>query len=78
MPLTKAIYDEVLGYEAQIKVIHAGLECGLIKKVYPNMDLVSIGPTIRNAHSPDEKVHIPAVSIYWMLLTKLLAQAPNK
>ena len=78
MPLTKAIYDEVLGYETQIKVIHAGLECGLIKKVYPNMDLVSIGPTIRNAHSPDEKVHIPAVSIYWMLLTKLLAQAPNK
>jgi len=77
-PLTKRIYDEALGYEAQIKVIHAGLECGLIKKVYPNMDLVSIGPTIRNAHSPDEKVHIPAVEIYWKLLTKLLAQAPHK
>lgn len=77
-PLTKSIYDEVLGYEAQIKVIHAGLECGLIKKVYPNMDLVSIGPTIRNAHSPDEQVHIPAVQIYWQLLTKLLAQAPAK
>ncbi|MBT9318358.1 aminoacyl-histidine dipeptidase [Actinobacillus pleuropneumoniae] len=77
-PLTKAIYDEVLGYEAQVKVIHAGLECGLIKKVYPNMDLVSIGPTIQNAHSPDEKVHIPAVEIYWKLLTKLLAQAPVK
>ncbi|WGE51054.1 aminoacyl-histidine dipeptidase [Actinobacillus equuli subsp. haemolyticus] len=77
-PLTKQIYDEVLGYEAKIKVIHAGLECGLIKKVYPNMDLVSIGPTIRNAHSPDEKVHIPAVETYWQLLTKLLAQAPVK
>jgi len=76
--LTKKIYDEVLGYEAQIKVIHAGLECGLIKEVYPNMDLVSIGPTIRNAHSPDEKVHIPAVQIYWELLTKLLANAPQK
>ncbi|MGX2948398.1 aminoacyl-histidine dipeptidase [Frederiksenia canicola] len=76
--LTKTIYDEILGYEAKIQVIHAGLECGLIKKVYPNMDLVSIGPTIRNAHSPDEKVHIPAVQIYWELLTKLLAQAPNK
>ncbi|WP_150539611.1 aminoacyl-histidine dipeptidase [Actinobacillus vicugnae] len=75
-PLTKQIYDEILGYEAEIKVIHAGLECGLIKQVYPNMDLVSIGPTIRNAHSPDEKVHIPAVEIYWKLLTKLLAQAP--
>lgn len=77
-PLTKRIYDEVLGYAAQIKVIHAGLECGLIKKVYPNMDLVSIGPTIRNAHSPDEKVHIPAVSIYWELLTRILAEVPTK
>lgn len=77
-PITKAVYNEILGYEAQIKVIHAGLECGLIKKIYPAMDLVSIGPTIRNAHSPDEKVHIPAVAIYWDLLTKLLAQVPEK
>lgn len=76
--ITKAIYDKILGYEAKIKVIHAGLECGLIKKVYPKMDLVSIGPTIRNAHSPDEKVHIPAVEIYWDLLTQILAQAPKK
>ncbi len=77
-PITKSIYDEVLGEESQIKVIHAGLECGLIKKVYPNIDVVSIGPTIRNAHSPDEKVHIPAVDIYWQLLTRILAQAPKK
>lgn len=77
-PLTKQIYDQILGYEAQIKVIHAGLECGLIKKVYPQMDVVSIGPTIRNAHSPDEKVHIPAVQIYWKLLTEILAQVPVK
>lgn len=76
--LTKTLYDEVLGYEAKIEVIHAGLECGLIKKIYPNMDLVSIGPTIRDAHSPDEKVHIPAVAIYWTLLTKLLAAIPSK
>lgn len=77
-PITKQIYEEILGFEAKIEVIHAGLECGLIKKVYPQMDLVSIGPTIRNAHSPDEKVHIPAVQIYWELLTRLLAQAPSK
>lgn len=75
--LTKTIYDEILGDETKIKVIHAGLECGLIKKIYPTMDLVSIGPTILNAHSPDEKVHIPAVETYWKLLTKLLAQAPK-
>ncbi|MFA9499236.1 aminoacyl-histidine dipeptidase [Mannheimia sp. E30BD] len=77
-PLTKAIYDDILGYKAQIKVIHAGLECGLINKIYPNMDFVSIGPTILNAHSPDEKVHIPAVETYWKLLTQILAQTPKK
>lgn len=76
--LTKKVYDQILGYEAEIKVIHAGLECGLIKKVYPTMDLVSIGPTILNAHSPDEKVHIPAVQTYWELLTKVLAEIPAK
>lgn len=76
--LTKTIYDEILGYPAEIKVIHAGLECGLIKKVYPQMDLVSIGPTILNAHSPDEKVHIPAVETYWELLTKVLAHSPMR
>ncbi|MCW9718373.1 aminoacyl-histidine dipeptidase [Avibacterium sp. 21-599] len=76
--LTKQIYDRILGYEAKIKVIHAGLECGLIKKIYPDIDIVSIGPTIRNAHSPDEKVHIPAVNIYWSLLTQILAQIPEK
>lgn len=70
---TQKIYDDILGYPAEIKVIHAGLECGLIKKVYPEMDIVSIGPTIRNAHSPDEKVHIPAVATYWDVLTKVLA-----
>lgn len=71
--LTKKLYAEILGHEPEIKVIHAGLECGLLKKVYPNLDVVSIGPTIRNAHSPDEKVHIPAVQTYWELLTKILA-----
>lgn len=76
--LTKQVYDEILGQEAKIKVIHAGLECGLIKEKYPNLDVVSIGPTILNAHSPDEKVHIPAVQTYWELLTKLLANVPSK
>ncbi|ACX82131.1 Cytosol non-specific dipeptidase [Aggregatibacter actinomycetemcomitans] len=76
--LTYKIYAQVLGYEPAIKVIHAGLECGLLKKIYPNMDMVSIGPTIKNAHSPDEKVHIPAVQIFWSLITKLLAEIPVK
>ncbi|MDG6895391.1 aminoacyl-histidine dipeptidase [Volucribacter amazonae] len=77
MQLTKTIYDQILGYESVVKVIHAGLECGLIKQKYPDIDVVSIGPTILNAHSPDEKVHIPAVQTYWQLLTQILAQAPH-
>lgn len=76
--LTEQVYAQVLGHQPQIKVIHAGLECGLIKRIYPNMDLVSIGPTIRNAHSPDEKVHIPAVQTYWQLLTQILANMPKQ
>ncbi|KGQ57155.1 aminoacyl-histidine dipeptidase [Gallibacterium anatis str. Avicor] len=75
---TKTLYDRILGKESVIKVIHAGLECGLINKVYPNMEMVSIGPTILGAHSPDERCHIPAVAVYWQLLTELLATMPKK
>lgn len=78
LQLTKQVYDKVLGEEAVIKVVHAGLECGLLKKIYPDMDMVSVGPTILNAHSPDEQVHIPSVQIYWKLLTGILAQIPHK
>ncbi|WP_439287353.1 aminoacyl-histidine dipeptidase [Lonepinella sp. BR2357] len=74
--LTEKHYADVLGHPAEIKVIHAGLECGLIKQVYPHMEIVSFGPTIRNAHSPDEKVHIPAVQTYWKVLTAVLANIP--
>lgn len=76
--LTQEVYAEILGYEPKLKVIHAGLECGLIKKAYPNMDMVSIGPTIKNAHSPDECVHIKSVAVYWQLLTDVLARIPKR
>ena len=78
LDLTKEVYAQVLGAEPEIKVIHAGLECGLLKKIYPAMNMVSIGPTIRNAHSPDEKVHIPAVETYWKVLTGILANIPAR
>ncbi len=78
LALTKKHYADVLGEAPAIKVIHAGLECGLLKKHYPNLEVVSIGPTIRNAHSPDEKVHIPAVATYWDVLTRLLANMADK
>ncbi|MBE2899096.1 aminoacyl-histidine dipeptidase [Pasteurellaceae bacterium 20609_3] len=78
LPVTVEHYKRILGEEPKVKVIHAGLECGLMKDPYPHIDMVSIGPTIRNAHSPDEKVHIPAVQTYWTLLQALLANIPNK
>ncbi|OOF87691.1 cytosol nonspecific dipeptidase [Rodentibacter ratti] len=70
--LTKKHYAEVLGKDPEIKVIHAGLECGLLKEHYPHIDMVSLGPTIRNAHSPDEKVQISAVQTYWKVLVRVL------
>ena len=73
LTLMKKHCAEVLGKEPEIKVIHAGLECGLLKKHYPNIEMISVGPTIRNAHSPDEKVQISTVQTYWELLTKVLA-----
>lgn len=75
--LTAKLYADILGYEPQIKVIHAGLECGLIKQSHPDMDIVSIGPTIKNAHSPQEMAHIDSVRVYWQLLTQILANAPK-
>lgn len=75
-PLTARLYAQILGHEPQIKVIHAGLECGLIKQSHPDMDIVSIGPTIKNAHSPQEMVHVDSVATYWQLLTQILENAP--
>ena len=73
LSLTQKHYAEVIGKQPEIKVIHAGLECGLLKEHYPHIEMVSIGPTIRNAHSPDEKVNITAVQTYWDVLTRVLA-----
>ncbi|UXZ04206.1 aminoacyl-histidine dipeptidase [Moraxella nasicaprae] len=71
--LTIKEYTKILGTLPQVKVIHAGLECGLIKQSHPNLDIVSIGPTIKNAHSPDEMVDIASVDVYWQLLVRILA-----
>ncbi|GLP96918.1 aminoacyl-histidine dipeptidase [Paraferrimonas sedimenticola] len=78
MALVRDLYQELFQREPDIMVIHAGLECGLFKKPYPEMDMVSIGPTIKFPHSPDEKVHIESVAQYWQLLTQLLKAIPAK
>lgn len=58
----KALYN---GKEPVVRAIHAGLECGLIGQKYPNMDMISYGPTMRGVHSPDERVEIKTVEMFW-------------
>lgn len=78
MQLVRETYEQLFDKTPNIQVIHAGLECGLFKKPYPQMDMVSIGPTITGPHSPDEQVHIESVGQYWQLLTALLKAIPAK
>jgi dipeptidase D len=66
-------HADVFGYEAQIMAIHAGLECGLLGKFYPEMEMISIGPTIHGAHSPDERCKISTVENFWKFLVTSLA-----
>ncbi len=68
----KESYKNLFGEYPQIKAIHAGLECGLISEVFPNMDMISFGPTIQGAHSPEEKVNIKAVRRFWDLVVDVL------
>ena len=78
MHLVRETYQRLFDKTPNIQIIHAGLECGLFKKPYPDMDMVSIGPTITGPHSPDEQVHIESVGQYWTLLTELLKAIPAK
>ena len=64
LQIMKGTSKKLTGKDPIVKVIHAGLECGLIGDVYPNMDMISFGPTILHPHSPDEKVNIPSVASY--------------
>jgi len=75
LTLCQATFRREFGSESSVKVIHAGLECGIIGAKYPDMDIVSFGPTIRGAHAPGESVEISSVERCWRLLTAILAQA---
>ena len=69
-------YRELYGREPKVEAIHAGLECGIIGEKVPGMDMVSLGPTIKGAHSPDERVEIAAVAKYWEYLRAILRNVP--
>lgn len=73
----KDIYQKNFGKVPEVKVIHAGLECGILGAKYPNWDMISFGPTIRNPHSPDEMVDIETVKKFWAYLVETLKEIPS-
>jgi dipeptidase D len=77
LSVLKSVYKDLYGSEPEVKAIHAGLECGIINERYPDMDMISFGPTIIGAHSPDEKVQISTVSKFWDLLVNVLKNIPQ-
>jgi len=72
------VYNKKWGKVPEIKAIHAGLECGIIMENYPNLDTISFGPTIRFPHSPDEKVNIKTVKMFYEFLLETLKNIPKK
>lgn len=67
------VYEQKFGRTPNVKVMHAGLECGIIQTVYPDMDMISFGPDLQYPHSPDERVSISSVQKVWTFLTETLA-----
>lgn len=68
----KTTYLDMFGKEPSVKVMHAGLECGIIQGAYPTMDMISIGPDLEYPHSPDERVNIESVKKVWEFITETL------
>ncbi|SFF97415.1 aminoacyl-histidine dipeptidase [Prevotella sp. KH2C16] len=75
--ITIEAYKKLFGKEPKVLGIHAGLECGLFSEKYPNLDMVSFGPTLRNVHTPDEKLLIPTVQMVWNHLLEILKNIPK-
>ena len=76
--IVKETYVTLFGKEPVVKGIHAGLECGLFSERYPNLDMVSFGPTLRDVHTPDERLLIPTVQMVWDHLLLTLKRIPHQ
>jgi dipeptidase D len=68
----KSAYKDMFDKEPDVRVIHAGLECGIISTNYPGMDMVSFGPTLMSPHSPTERAYIPTVEMFYSLVKALV------
>ena len=78
LEIVRNLYKKLHGEKAHVAACHAGLECGILGKNYPEMDMVSFGPTIKGAHSPYEKVSISSVDKFWKFLIKILKNIPKR
>ena len=70
-------YEKLFGKKPVVRGIHAGLECGLFSEKYPGMDMISMGPTLRGVHSPDERLLIPTVQMVWDHLLAIITNIPT-
>ena len=77
LKITETSYEKLFGEKPVVRAIHAGLECGLFLQKYPDLDMISFGPTIKGAHSPDERINIPTTQKFWDLLLDLLGNIPE-
>ncbi len=75
--IAEKVYEKRFGHAPKVKAIHAGLECGLVGDKIPGMDMISFGPTLRGVHSPDERIEIKTVQMFWDLLCDILAETPK-
>jgi dipeptidase D len=78
LKITRDSYKKLFGKEPNIRAIHAGLECGLIYQKFKGIDMISFGPTIRGAHTPEEKIEVKTVQMFWDLLTDVITRIPLK
>ncbi len=77
LKLMVGLYQQIFGKEPKVEACHAGLECGILGSHLPGMDMISFGPTIRGAHSPDERVQISSVKKFWTYLLAVLKEIPK-
>ena len=75
--ISKDVYRKLFNEDPDVKAIHAGLECGLFLQKYPGLDMISFGPTIKGAHTPEERLKINTVEKFWVFLLEMLRQAPK-
>ena len=74
LKLSKNVFKDMFGKEPKVEAIHAGLECGIIGEKFPGMDMISIGPTIKYPHSPEEQVHVSTVEKFYKYVLKILEE----